>query len=152
MRMRPKTKAIENLRGRESGSNAFPAPKGVGVYYHLFLYNELKLGRKFHMWLRRFDPIFAGSARVDGYALWSIGNTFPAAVADKNRSVFGELWVVSEELLRRLDKFEEVFQRQMVRIHPLQGVFETQDPLLGEMYVWTKSRGANDSLRKAGVW
>lgn len=124
---------------------------------HIFLYNDLKIGRKHHQILRLYDPIRVGMARVDEYALWSIANTLPAAVKQRDKFIYGELWVVSPACLIRLDQFEYVvngaFERELVKVTPLKTLFRDKTPILAEMYVWQQgTEGRGSKIIDDGVW
>lgn len=117
---------------------------------HLFLYNQLKTGMSYHNILRIHNPIFVARGRVDGYALWKIGGTVPAAIKQEHSVVWGELWVVNPACLVRLDQFEYVkdgsFERVLVRFSPVD-FYRDRTPFLVEMYEWQQGTSQKDSAK-----
>lgn len=124
-------------------------------FTNLFVYNELKLGRKYNRILTQDGGIFVGVCRVDGYGLYRIGGELAAAIQERNRSVFGELWIANEQLLGRLDRMENLdmggFVRQYVLMCPLASMFVSRDPFLAMMYTWVHGKKSNDVLCVSGV-
>jgi len=124
---------------------------------HLFLYNSLKTGGKYHKILQLHKPIRIGMAKVEGYALWKISNEMCMAVQSADHRVYGELWVVPPSALVRLDAFEDVgrgaFERLIVPIVPLKTIFRDKKPIWGDMYVWQHGTEHKDyELVKDGIW
>ncbi len=82
----------------------------------LFVYGSLRRGGQHHDQMR--GARFCGIARTrPGYALYQHG-AYPA-LAEGAGAVQGELWLVSDELLGRLDDFEgcpELYQRGEVEL------------------------------------
>lgn len=75
---------------------------------HLFVYGTLKRGGSNHGQLA--GQKFLGEAHTTpGYTLYALGDYPGLAVeADDRRGVKGELWLVDEAALARLDEFEGV--------------------------------------------
>lgn len=123
---------------------------------HILVYNGYKTGCKWHNLLKCYGAVFVGWAEAQGYAMWLLNGTVPAACADGKHSVFGELWVLGNQTLRIMDdnliRTNNQFSRQVVKIIPLQSIFSSNDPFLVDMYVWTGNIGKNDSLKKSGVY
>lgn len=124
-------------------------------FTNLFVYNELKFGRKYNRILLQDGGIFAGACRVDGYGLYRIGGELAAAIQERNRTVYGELWVVSSQLLARIDRMENLdmggFVRQFVLTYPLAALFASRDPFLTMMYTWVHGKKSSDVLCVSGV-
>ncbi len=58
---------------------------------------------------------FVGEASLEGYEMYSL-MSFPPFITKGNGKVFGEVYEVSEDLLRRLDLFEARYNRKEVDI------------------------------------
>jgi gamma-glutamylaminecyclotransferase len=83
----------------------------------VFVYGTLKRGQRNHALLR--DQEFLGQAQtLPRYRLYDCGR-YPALVHDPANgvAVSGEVWSVSEEVLRKMDEYEcapELYSRQEV--------------------------------------
>jgi gamma-glutamylaminecyclotransferase len=74
----------------------------------VFVYGTLKRGQRNHRLLQ--DQEFLGQARtLPGYRLYDCGR-YPALVEDSKNglAVWGEVWKVSEPVLRQMDEYEGV--------------------------------------------
>lgn len=81
----------------------------------LFVYGTLKRGGANHGWLE--GQAFLGEARTSpGFTLYSLGE-YPGLVADPSdrEGVSGELWLVDDACLARLDAFEGVPEKLYAR-------------------------------------
>ncbi len=83
----------------------------------VFVYGTLKRGQRNHCLLQ--DEEFLGQARtLPRYRLYDCGR-YPALVHDPVNGValFGEVWRVGDEVLRRMDAYEgapELYSRQEI--------------------------------------
>jgi gamma-glutamylaminecyclotransferase len=83
----------------------------------VFVYGTLKRGQRNHSLLQ--DQEFLGEARtLPRYRLYDCGR-YPALVHDRVNgvAVFGEVWRVSDEVLRRMDAYEcapELYSRRVI--------------------------------------
>lgn len=50
--------------------------------------------------------MFAGPARLDGYALYDLGR-YPGIVAQPGGTVWGELWYTDDQTVEQMDLYEE---------------------------------------------
>lgn len=90
---------------------------GMCGTHRLFVYGSLKRGFRHHGQLEGARP--CGPATTErGYRLVLAGG-YPALVRGGRASVRGELYLVTDDQLARLDAFEEVphlYQRQLLRL------------------------------------
>ncbi len=70
---------------------------------YLFVYGTLKRGESAHYFLA--EEKFIGPAELEGYEMYDLGE-YPGIVKGKGK-VYGELYAVSYETLKKLDEFEE---------------------------------------------
>lgn len=113
---------------------------------HLFVYGTLKRGCSNHGQIS--DQQFVREARtVPGYLLFDVGG-FPGLVAwpDDQEGVTGEIWLVDDRALARLDRFEGVseglYRREAIALALSSG----PDPVEG--YVYARS---TEGLRAVGT-
>lgn len=62
--------------------------------------------------------VFAGPARLDGYALYDLGR-YPGIVAQPGGTVWGELWYTDDQTVEQMDLYEEegsLYRRSPVRV------------------------------------
>jgi len=89
---------------------------------HLFVYGTLKRGGSNHGHLAG-QKFVADAHTVPGFTLYSLGD-YPglAAASDDHQGVKGELWLVDDATLARLDEFEGVpeglYRREPVPLIP----------------------------------
>ena len=80
------------------------------------VYGTLKKGGQFHGYMK--DADYIEDVEVDGFRMYDTGFGYPAVVESDEHSFRGELYKVSEDILKRLDKVEGVesglFKRKMV--------------------------------------
>ncbi len=71
----------------------------------VFVYGSLKRGFLYHSFLETSE--FLGNAHIMGYDLYDLGS-YPAILKSKDdkSKVYGEVYEVDQETLRRLDKLE----------------------------------------------
>ncbi len=103
--------------------------EGLALNY-LFVYGTLKRGGSRHWILEDFP--FLGRARAKGFVLYDLG-PYPAMVPEDGL-VYGEVYEVSEEILRDLDWVEGVpvlYRRELIEV-----VFEDGTPLKAWAYIY----------------
>ena len=91
---------------------------------HLFVYGTLKKGGGNHHFLE--SSKFIQHYKLKGHALVDLGHGFPYMIQDKDSSVYGEIYEVSEETLERIDLLEGVpyLYRRMLTNYELNGTME----------------------------
>jgi gamma-glutamylcyclotransferase (GGCT)/AIG2-like uncharacterized protein YtfP len=97
----------------------------------VFFYGTLKRGQRSHHLLR--DQEFVGEAKtLPSYRLYNCG-PHPALVEDQQNGmvIYGEIWLVNEEALQKLDAYEEApsyFSRRPILLQGERGVSTPQSP------------------------
>jgi gamma-glutamylcyclotransferase (GGCT)/AIG2-like uncharacterized protein YtfP len=119
--------------------------EGLNMRSYLFVYGTLKRGGSRHWILKDFS--FLGHALAKGFVLYNLG-PYPAMVYGDG-VVYGEVYEVSEEILRELDWVEGtpfLFRRELIEV-----VLENHTPLRAHTYLYNrKVEGA--SLVPSGEW
>lgn len=70
----------------------------------VFVYGTLMTGQCADNRLE--GAVFAGPARLDGYALYDLGR-YPGIVAQPGGTVWGELWYTDDQTVEQMDLYEE---------------------------------------------
>ena len=91
---------------------------------HLFVYGSLKKSGGNHCYLE--DSKFIQHYKLKGHALVDLGHGFPYMIQDKNSAVYGEIYSVSEETIKKIDLLEGVpyLYRRMLTNYELNGTME----------------------------
>lgn len=115
---------------------------------NVFVYGTLKKGFGLNYLLD--SSKFIGEAKLEGYEMYSLVSFAPFIVKGDGK-VYGEVYEISEDLLKKLDKFEARYNRKEVEVE-----------ILGEkmkVYVYIikmdiKKKGLPFLLNKisSGVW
>lgn len=82
----------------------------------VFVYGTLMTGQCADNRLE--GAVFAGPARLDGYALYDLGR-YPGIVAQPGGTVWGELWYTDDQTVEQMDLYEEegsLYRRSPVRV------------------------------------
>jgi gamma-glutamylaminecyclotransferase len=114
----------------------------------VFVYGTLKRGQRNHSLLQ--DQEFLGEARtLPRYRLYDCGR-YPALVHDRVNgvAVFGEVWRVSDEVLRRMDAYEcapELYSRQDI-------ILECFDRLVEAYFFKGAVAGLEDCGAEWPIW
>jgi gamma-glutamylcyclotransferase (GGCT)/AIG2-like uncharacterized protein YtfP len=109
----------------------------------VFVYGSLKRGFRHASVIERARRL--GPATAEPYALVRYGD-YPAMVSALHGVVFGELVLVDEELLLRLDEFEDcpdIYQREQIRLSDGREAFA---------YVITPERARRCPQIAGGTW
>ncbi len=112
--------------------------------FYLFVYGTLKKGEESHYFLAEEE--FIGPAELEGYEMYDLGD-YPGIVKGKGK-VYGELYAVSRETLRKLDEFEEngiFYLRKKEKVKVGDKVFEAW------VYEYIENL-KNAKKIKSGVW
>lgn len=111
----------------------------------VFVYGTLRRGFRAHRFLK--DALFVGTTFTDAnYTMYtSVHRDYPRVVTGGNRSIFGEVFEVSDTVLKELDAYEGVasglYQRKSVKT----------DLGVAFMYVFNKPTQQFDIIEH-GVW
>ena len=89
---------------------------------YLFVYGTLKRGFHNHGWLEENDCYYLGDAFTkDNYTLLQDHyNGLPYVVKESSNQIFGELYLVTEDLLKRLDVLEGhpiFYKRELIDVY-----------------------------------
>lgn len=87
----------------------------------MFVYGTLMLGQSAAVLLQ--DSEYRGPALLEGFGMYDLG-AFPGIVPMKGERVSGEVWLVDEPTLQRLDHYESegrLYRRSIVRVHTDEG-------------------------------
>lgn len=71
--------------------------------YFVFVYGTLMRGQSAHAYLAEAEYI--GEYRLPGYAMYDLG-WYPGIVPDPARTVYGEVYHVSDQMLWKMDGYE----------------------------------------------
>jgi len=116
----------------------------------LFVYGTLKSGHRNHNhWLSGMSKVAEGY--IEGYDMYDLPSAGYPLIAAGNGQVHGELYVVSDELITRLDRFEANYIRNEVEFIPL----SDRSKGVGydaEVYVWDNAIPAVAVPVKSGVY
>ena len=82
--------------------------------------------------------VFAGPARLDGYALYDLGR-YPGIVAQPGGTVWGELWYTDDQTVEQMDLYEE--EGSLYRAQPGPGPVRRHAPRGGGLCVPARSPG-----------
>ena len=92
----------------------------------MFVYGTLMKGRSASHYMQ--DADFLGEATISGFAIYDLG-WYPGILLRENSFVHGEVYLVSEEMLKDMDRYEGegfLYARQTVAVTGINGFPEAQ--------------------------
>jgi gamma-glutamylcyclotransferase (GGCT)/AIG2-like uncharacterized protein YtfP len=110
----------------------------------VFVYGTLMRGQSAHAYLS--DAEYAGEYRLPGYAMYDLGR-YPGIVPKPGQTVYGEVYRVSDRMLREMDRYEgegSLYHRVRVNAENESGT--------ASVYVYVYAKKTGSRLIPDGRW
>lgn len=110
----------------------------------VFVYGTLMKGQRAHEYLQGAE--YVGAYRLTGYAMYDLG-WYPGIVPEAGRTVYGEVYRVSDRILHAMDGYEgegSLYDRKTVTVRNENGTLET--------YAYVYARKVLGTLIPEGKW
>lgn len=111
--------------------------------YHAFVYGTLMKGERAQHLLE--GAHYIGRCQLRDYAMYHLGS-YPGIQPCAGEIVYGELYLISDEMLEKLDQYEDegtLYGRKVVT------VWMEDQPIQASAYIYKKSVAGFPVLRKA---